>query len=1014
MTQEANELTPGYYALAALWSATAPTVVGEPAGALDEVRALGEFYQDARNEIQTLIGTATGGTFSLTYDGQTTSTPLDFDATAADIDTELELLSNIGVGDVTVTGGDLGTSDVLIEFTTLLAETDVAEIVVNDIDLTGGTVVISTTTGGYAGEIISDTFTDSDATPIDGRTPAPTDNGDTWTAHASWTIESNVAETDGNGLVTAVLDAGSPDVRVNCDVTWGFEFGLVGTRWNGLTLLGSGTSFLYFIPAGWDGTRTFKLLEDDGTVLATFHKTAETAVAGSLSNVEIDSAAGLLTFKVEGIEIGSYQLSTTEQVTYGSNTEFGMMSDAREVTPAGHHDNFSVTVLDDIDLSYLEAGELGIERYFGFRPFVPPAGSVIEFIQLKLRQSRTDSGLWRPRLGVVDAQGDIVWGPSLPAPVSIDKLGTWVERFSAEIPRALDGRDWDAFNAANFFLKLETVTEDDGSSGSGVFGLCRVSRATLRLRFNIAPTVTLDSIDVAGTNPVVAWTYADADGDPQDSFEVLVLDPAEISGNPDTPLEDLTALYDSGRIISSTGRTHRIDATLAGATLLTYAVRTYQTKVNGRDLVSEWDTADATTPTDSDATLSVSAVAGVGKVDLVIDDLGITNAVNIERSLDAGATFVLIVLERGITTDATRTAIDTFTRADGNLDGDTDEETVPNTWTGAVTSPVSSYDIASNGAEITPGSSLSVPEDCAVTMPLSADASVRVDVDVTRAPGGIRLRDGASGFIEARLTASTVELVGWNGAAEIGGFGSTVNHDEDGDVLTLELIAAGDEYAVLVNGRLMIREVDASIPGGIKSQTGCGISSAAVEGTSRFDNWFATDLDGSVEYTDNVAPQGIAVEYRATGVLTHVGADKPSTAGASSSPATITEGTWRLTDPLGGTSLDINPEGVLIKQRRPGDVSFPASGGVTASFGPLRARRFTLSVRTLNQTDFDTLETLLSLTTTLVLSDVFGQSYPVRHASDVDWTHVISEPEAAETFPVRHHHIARWTLQEVV
>lgn len=84
------------------------------------------------NEIQqlTTTGTPTQGTFALIYSGQTT-TALDFDATAAEVDAALEALSNIGAGDVTCTGGPLPAA-INIEFTGALAATDVSEITVND------------------------------------------------------------------------------------------------------------------------------------------------------------------------------------------------------------------------------------------------------------------------------------------------------------------------------------------------------------------------------------------------------------------------------------------------------------------------------------------------------------------------------------------------------------------------------------------------------------------------------------------------------------------------------------------------------------------------------------------------------------------------------------------------------------------------------------------------------------------------------------------------------------------
>lgn len=51
----------------------------------------------------TLVGTVTGGTFRMTYDGQSTSA-LAYNASAATVDAALEALSTIGTGNVAVTG----------------------------------------------------------------------------------------------------------------------------------------------------------------------------------------------------------------------------------------------------------------------------------------------------------------------------------------------------------------------------------------------------------------------------------------------------------------------------------------------------------------------------------------------------------------------------------------------------------------------------------------------------------------------------------------------------------------------------------------------------------------------------------------------------------------------------------------------------------------------------------------------------------------------------------------------
>lgn len=84
------------------------------------------------NEIQTVTLTdATAGTFTLTFDGQTTST-IAYDATAAAVQSALEALSNLDSGDVTVTG-DAG-GPWAVEFD---GQGDVALMTADDSSLTG-------------------------------------------------------------------------------------------------------------------------------------------------------------------------------------------------------------------------------------------------------------------------------------------------------------------------------------------------------------------------------------------------------------------------------------------------------------------------------------------------------------------------------------------------------------------------------------------------------------------------------------------------------------------------------------------------------------------------------------------------------------------------------------------------------------------------------------------------------------------------------------------------------------
>jgi hypothetical protein len=101
-----------------------------------------------RNEIEQVSrGTHTGGTFTLTYSGQTTAA-IAFDAPAAGIagsvQTLLEALSNIAVGEISVTGPHGGPW--LVEFTSTLGSQNITPLVIDGTLLTGGTGEAVTTT----------------------------------------------------------------------------------------------------------------------------------------------------------------------------------------------------------------------------------------------------------------------------------------------------------------------------------------------------------------------------------------------------------------------------------------------------------------------------------------------------------------------------------------------------------------------------------------------------------------------------------------------------------------------------------------------------------------------------------------------------------------------------------------------------------------------------------------------------------------------------------------------------
>ena len=105
------------------------------------------------NEVQraTITGVPTGGTFTLTYAGATTSA-IAYNATAGAVQTALENLSNIAPGDVVVSGGPGPATPYTITFGGTFAARDIAAITATG-SFTGGTtptIAMSTTTPGVS------------------------------------------------------------------------------------------------------------------------------------------------------------------------------------------------------------------------------------------------------------------------------------------------------------------------------------------------------------------------------------------------------------------------------------------------------------------------------------------------------------------------------------------------------------------------------------------------------------------------------------------------------------------------------------------------------------------------------------------------------------------------------------------------------------------------------------------------------------------------------------------------
>ena len=108
----------------------------------------GPFNDQLTDENQTVRVTgATAGTFTLTFNGQTTA-PLPYNATATQVDEALEALSNIGANDVQAVGGPVQTANVSVYFRRGLQQANQTQLTADGAALTGGTVAAATAQEG--------------------------------------------------------------------------------------------------------------------------------------------------------------------------------------------------------------------------------------------------------------------------------------------------------------------------------------------------------------------------------------------------------------------------------------------------------------------------------------------------------------------------------------------------------------------------------------------------------------------------------------------------------------------------------------------------------------------------------------------------------------------------------------------------------------------------------------------------------------------------------------------------
>ena len=138
-----------------LTSATDYTCVlmANPVVPITTIRPHGRLVYIPSNTVSdkwTLSGSPTAGTFTLSFNGQTTGTLL-MTATASQVQTAMQGLSTIGAGNMTCTGGPFNTTPIVMTFAAALASTSIQYPIVFNNSLTGGTPIITHNNYGATG-----------------------------------------------------------------------------------------------------------------------------------------------------------------------------------------------------------------------------------------------------------------------------------------------------------------------------------------------------------------------------------------------------------------------------------------------------------------------------------------------------------------------------------------------------------------------------------------------------------------------------------------------------------------------------------------------------------------------------------------------------------------------------------------------------------------------------------------------------------------------------------------------
>jgi flagellin-like hook-associated protein FlgL len=256
-----------------------------------------------QNELQSVdLSAATGGTFTLEYEGMVTA-PIAFDATAATVENSLKALANIGLADVTVSGADGG--PFTIEFTGQLAEKNVAEMIIDDSGLTtAGTAAVTTTTPGKGGVLVNN-FQNGNYT-FNQIATTPTSNEDGATTVKQSFLQGNAVSIIGGA------EWGNPPVGADVNSSVLLEVSGVNSE----------TGEVNYIYTAHEYDKNGAYTKQTGTFSLTFGGTSPQPVTIGSTTLDVTGLDAIPATAAGGLRVGDRTvLNLTPSITAGNDYE---------------------------------------------------------------------------------------------------------------------------------------------------------------------------------------------------------------------------------------------------------------------------------------------------------------------------------------------------------------------------------------------------------------------------------------------------------------------------------------------------------------------------------------------------------------------------------------------------------------------------------------------------------------------------------------------------------------------